>query len=105
MIREEGLIERGRGIGTRLHEGLEAIRRRTDRLREVRGRGLMLAVELEDDHECRRTARVQRELVARGFVVGRRPGVGVLRLDPPLTTENGDIEAFLRAFEETLLAD
>ena len=105
VIREEGLIERGRDIGTRLHEGLEAIRRRTDRLREVRGRGLMLAVELEDDHECRRTARVQRELVARGFVVGRRPGVGVLRLDPPLTTEKGDIEAFLRGFEEALLAD
>jgi 4-aminobutyrate aminotransferase-like enzyme len=47
---------------------------------------------------------VHRELVARGFVVGRRPGVSVLRLDPPLTTENGDIEAFLRAFEKTLLA-
>lgn len=104
VIREEGLIERGRDLGAHLHTELDAIRQRTAGIREVRGRGLMLAVQLDDDPECRRTARVHRELVARGFVVGRRPGVSVLRLDPPLTTENGDIEAFLRAFEETLLA-
>jgi hypothetical protein len=28
----------------------------------------------------------------------------VLRLDPPLTVERGDVEAFLGAFEEVLLA-
>ena len=43
---------------------------------------MMLAVELEDDAACTRTAQVHRELVRRGFVVGRRPGVSVLRLDP-----------------------
>jgi 4-aminobutyrate aminotransferase-like enzyme len=48
--------------------------------------------------------RICPRFLTRGFVVGRRPGVSVLHLDPALTTENGDIEAFLRAFEETLLA-
>jgi len=64
----------------------------------------MLALHLEDDAAGSRTSRVHRELVGRGFVVGRRPGVSVLRLDPPLTVERDDVDAFLRTFEEILLA-
>lgn len=105
VIREDGLVERGRETGERLHAGLESIRSRTARIRAVRGRGLMLAVELEDGPEAGRTTRVHRELVRRGFVVGRRPGVAVLRLDPPLTLDRSDVDAFLGVLEEVLLED
>jgi acetylornithine aminotransferase len=104
VIREDGLIERGRELGEHLRSDLESIGARTARVRDVRGRDLMLALQLEDDTACSRTAQVHRELVGRGFVVGRRPGVSVLRLDPPLTVERGDVDAFLRTFEEILLA-
>ena len=99
-IREEGLIERGREIAALLVSGLEAIRARTDRVREIRARGLMVALELRDDAEASFTVRAHRELVQRGFLVGRRPGVPVLRLDPALTIERPDIEAFLEVLQE-----
>lgn len=102
VVREEGLVERGRAAGERLLAGLEAVRDRTGLVRDVRGRGLMLAVELHDDADQDRTGRVHRELVRRGFVVGRRPGVSVLRLDPPLTIAPADVDAFVRVFEEVL---
>jgi acetylornithine aminotransferase len=104
LIREEGLIERGREIAKILLEGLERIRSRSGAIREIRARGLMAAVELIDDPETSFTIRTHRELVRRGFIVGRRPGASVLRIDPSLTIERGDIEAFLIAFEEILAA-
>jgi acetylornithine aminotransferase len=102
IIREEGLIERGRAVATLLLTGLERIKKRSDRLKEIRGRGLMVALELTDDSEASYTVQTHRELVRRGFVLGRRPGVSVLRLDPSLTIDRNDIEDFLATLEDVL---
>jgi len=102
VIDEEGLIARARELGSFLLEGLEGIKERTERINEVRGRGLMIAVELSDDPDASFTARVWPELVRRGFVVSRRPGLSVLRLDPALTIERRDLGNFLATFEEVL---
>ena len=64
----------------------------------------MLAVELDDTPDCAFTIHVHRELVHRGFITCRRPGVSVLRIDPALTIDRADIEAFLAALEEVLTA-
>lgn len=97
-IREEGLIERARAISDVLLPGLEDIKSRSDPISDVRGRGLMVAIEIDDDTGASLTVRLHHELVRRGFIVGRRPGVNVLRLDPSLTVDAGDIEDFLEAF-------
>ena len=102
VIRDEGLIERGRAIAARLRAGLDAIKDRTGTIREIRSRGLMAAVELVDDPGTSRTIHTHRELVNRGYIVGRRPGVSVLRLDPSLTIEERDIDGFLGTIEEVL---
>jgi acetylornithine/N-succinyldiaminopimelate aminotransferase len=102
VIRDEGLIERGREIAALLVVGLQRIQTRTKRIREIRARGLMLAVELKDTPDYALTTRVHRELIQRGFITCRRPGVSVLRLDPALTIDRADIAAFLTALEETL---
>ena len=47
VLIEEGMIENAARIGDYFKAGLEAVR--TDAVREVRGRGLMLAVELHPD--------------------------------------------------------
>lgn len=98
-MREERLVERGREVAQVLHTGLQAIAAGSRRVRAVRARGLMLAVELADDGN-----RVQRDLLARGFVVARRPGLDVLRLDPALTIPLVDVEAFLVALADVLAA-
>ncbi|UCD75624.1 MAG: aspartate aminotransferase family protein [Phycisphaerales bacterium] len=102
VIREDGLIERGREIAAMLADGLENLRRRTGRIKELRGRGLMIAIELEDDDGNSFAAAAHRALVRRGFVLGLRPGTSVFRLDPSLTVDFGDIEKFLQAFEGVL---
>jgi len=102
IIEEEGLIERGRWIALKLRSGLDAIAGRTDRIAEIRSRGLMVGVELKDDDESSFTIGVHRELVRRGYVVGRRPAVNVLRIDPAPTIDPSDIDGFLETFEAVL---
>jgi acetylornithine aminotransferase len=102
VIREEDLLERGKDIGARLVSGLERIRDRSDRIREVRSRGLMVALELDDDPEVSFTIQTHRELVRRGYLVGRRPGLNVFRIDPSLTIEYEDIDGFLEVLGEVV---
>ena len=82
--------------------GLEGIKTRTGRIEEIRGRGLMIAIDVEDDSEVSCTTHIHQELVRRGYVLARRPGVSVLRLDPALTIERTDIEGFLKALDDVL---
>jgi acetylornithine/N-succinyldiaminopimelate aminotransferase len=102
VIREEDLIERGKRIGAVLSSGLEKVKDRARAIREIRSRGLMAAIELNDDPERSLTIRVHRGLVRRGYIVGRRPGVNVLRLDPSLTIDERDIEGFLETLDAVL---
>jgi 4-aminobutyrate aminotransferase-like enzyme len=90
-------------LGTVLVSGFERIQAQTDHIKAIRGRGLMAAIDLKDDADASFTVRVHRELVRRGYVLGRRPGVNVLRLDPALTIDLEDIEGFLETFEDVLI--
>jgi acetylornithine/N-succinyldiaminopimelate aminotransferase len=103
VIRDGELIQKGRELAAMLGTGLEAVQARTGRIREIRQRGLMIAIELVDDAATSLTIGTHRELVRRGFVLGRRPGVGVLRCDPSLTIDRADIESFLEALEDVLV--
>lgn len=102
IIEAENLIERGEKVGAVLCDGLEGIRSRTGRITDVRARGLMAAVDLEDGGDDEYAARVQRALVQRGFVLARRPSLSTLRLDPALTIAKEDIDRFLSVLETIL---
>jgi acetylornithine/N-succinyldiaminopimelate aminotransferase len=102
IIKTGNLIERGRETAAVLLAGLEDIRKRTGKIRDVRARGLMMAVALYDDPTAARTAFVHRELIRRGYVTARRPGLNVLRIDPSLTIEVRDVDGFLGALNEIL---
>jgi len=101
-VENEGLIERSRTLSSLLIEGLEAIGSASRRVRAVRGRGLMAAVDLEDGPDRAFAVRAHRRLVDQGFLVGLRPGLSVLRIDPSLTIDPEDLTAFLSALEEVL---
>jgi acetylornithine aminotransferase len=99
VIRDERLIERAASSAAILRKGLEEIQRRSGRIAACRGRGLMIAVDLDDETFAHR---VQEELVHRGFILARRVGTATLRIDPALTIEPRDLRAFLVAFETVL---
>lgn len=102
VIREEGLIERGRDVANALTAGLKTIAAHNRRIKEVRARGLMIALEFYDDSETLFTIQTHRELVQRGYIVARRPGLAVLRIDPSLTVERQDIQEFIGILDQVL---
>ena len=79
VLVEEGMIENAAAQGTRFLDGLSSIRSNT--IREVRGRGLMLAVELHP--EAGGARRYCQALQARGILAKDTHG-HTIRIAPPL---------------------
>lgn len=96
-IIDENLVERSRQLGEKLMRGLETMIKPGSILKEIRGRGLMIALEFTGDAE-----RVQKELVRRGFIVAKRSGHEVLRIDPALTIKENDLDEFMFSLEEII---
>lgn len=93
---EEDMASRARETGAYLMRALRSIK--SERICEVRGRGLMLGVALAPDVEAKD---VVAALLERGFVTGTAAG-NVLRLLPPLIITREQIDAFLLALAQTL---
>jgi ornithine--oxo-acid transaminase len=91
VIEDEGLCERSRELGEHALGRLRA-ELTMDRVREVRGRGLMIAVEY---HE-RVAAAVARALADAGILVKDAHG-DIVRLLPPLVIAREDLDAALDA--------
>ena len=87
VLVEEGLIERSAALGAHFKAGLEAIR--SNRVREVRGRGLMLAVEL---HEDAGPARPLVEALRGAGILAKETHGQTIRLSPPLVIERSEID-------------
>ena len=78
---------------TRIAEGLRAL----DGVVEVRGRGALIGVELD-----RSAGAVRDRLRAAGVLVGTSGHPKTLRLMPPLTVTDAEIDTFLARFREAL---
>jgi len=94
VIEQEKLIENAQHIGA----GLIAQLRQLPGVREVRGEGLMIGVELEEP--C---APVRKQLLTQhGIFTGSSSDKNTLRLLPPLCIGAREADAFLTAFESVL---
>ncbi len=87
VLVEEGMIENAARVGARLKAGLEAVA--TPRIKEVRGRGLMIAIELHSDAGGARA--ICEALQARGLLA-KETHEHTIRIAPPLilTDEQAD---------------
>lgn len=101
-LTEERLIERGKEMADLLYSALNDIREKTGKIAAIRARGLMVALELVDDGDATSTTQTFHTLLERGFIVAQRPGMNVLRIDPPLTIDRDDLEAFLECLGTVL---
>lgn len=112
VVEEEGLVERAQRLGGRLLDGLSGLKRRYECIGDVRGRGLMLGVEIvrsgpgrEPDHEL--GARIAAEAFRRGLSMNivKLPGMGgVFRIAPPLTISEQELDLGLRLIAESIEA-
>lgn len=92
------LVSRAAVLGRRFLEALQSLVD-GDRITEVRGRGLMFAVEFAD-----KTIgdRIYDRLLEAGYIVCNRGGV--FRIDPPLIVEEADFLGFVETFRSILAA-
>jgi len=110
VILRDRLAERAAALGHRLKSGLQALQQRYDSIGDVRGRGLLLGLDLVKDRRTKRpdpelAQRVAAECLRRGMMTSVvRGGFGIFRIAPPLTIEPAEIDLGLEIFDQALAA-
>lgn len=101
VLIEERLPERAAVLGARLLAGLrEAVRDREDVVVDVRGKGLLIGIEFIDD---RTGFEVGKLLLERGILVsGTLVNARVVRIEPPLTIAEADVDRVCAALADSL---
>ncbi|MFE7135107.1 acetylornithine transaminase [Streptomyces sp. NPDC057638] len=94
-IESDGLLTRVKRVGARLRDGVEELRH--PRVREVRGAGLLLGIQLTDPG----AARVRQTAQEAGFLLNAA-GPEILRLAPALTISEGEVDGLLAALPSLL---
>ena len=114
IVVRDGLVERANTAGARLQSGLRALQQRFGGIGDVRGRGLLLGMEIVVDRQSKRPAAelgaaITRRCMELGLSMNvvQLPGMGgVFRIAPPLTVSDSEIDLGLdllgRAIEASL---
>ncbi|GHA36773.1 pyridoxal phosphate-dependent class III aminotransferase [Photobacterium aphoticum] len=115
IIRRDNLVAHAREAGQYLREGLERIAERVDCIAEVRGKGLMLGIEIckpdgsknkfgEPEADPALTMAIQRAALERGLIIekGGRQG-SVLRFLPPLIISYEQLDFALATLEKAMM--
>ena len=112
VIEDEGLVANARDRGARFLQGLHALQQRHPVIGDVRGLGLMVAIELVRPGvgdgrvlHPELTKRVQAEALARRLIVlTAGTYVNVIRIIPPLVTTDEEVDLALGILDEALAA-
>ncbi len=102
VIKDENLIEKCSIRGSHFLSQLQQLQKNSNIIKDIRGRGLMMAVEFEDIGNNLIAPTIQRQLLSYGFIVANRPGFNVIRIDPPLTVSKKQIDSFIKNFQHIL---
>lgn len=103
VLEDEDLLARCRTLGARALAGLRGATGGSQAVREVRGIGLMVGIELLSAEAC---ARVQARCLAEGLLVLTcGPHENVLRLIPPLTLTDDELAHGLGILTRALAAE
>jgi 4-aminobutyrate aminotransferase len=103
---KEQLIRNAEIVGARLKEGLASLASKHPMIGDVRGRGLMVGVELVRDRTTKERAIEERNAVvyeafSRGLLV-LGAGKNTVRFCPPLVLTAGQADTAVRLFDEAL---
>jgi 4-aminobutyrate aminotransferase len=103
---ENNMMKNAEKQGKRLMQGLVELQKSYECLGDVRGKGLMVAVELVKDRETKEPATAMRPLIIkRAFEMGLLVlgcGENSIRFCPSLSVKAGEVDTCLSIFEETL---
>jgi 2,2-dialkylglycine decarboxylase (pyruvate) len=109
IIVRDALAERALELGTYMKELLLALKQRHEPIGDVRGRGLLLGVELVEDRQSKTPARelglkVSRRCMELGasLNVSRRSVANIFRIAPPLTVTREQIDSAVSILDQAL---
>jgi 4-aminobutyrate aminotransferase len=105
---KERLMANAATVGTHLRDGLRALMDKHPLIGDVRGRGLMIGVELVRDRQTKERAGDERNAVVqacfeRGLLV-LGAGRNAIRFSPPLVLTRDQADTAIRIFDEALTA-
>ena len=95
-ITQDGLISNSEQMGALFAAGLEELKGRHPIIREIRGKGLMIGVELKFE-----VREILTDLIRQGVLM-LYSGRNVLRILPPLVISEGEVAQTLHALDEAL---
>jgi len=94
VIEKEGLVEKSKTLGEYLVQ--ELLKIESNKIREIRGLGLMLGLELKE-----KAGPYVQKLMEKGIIV-LMAGATVIRLLPPLVISKEEIDTVVQALKDTL---
>jgi acetylornithine aminotransferase len=95
VFEEEKLVENANTVGTYLIEQLKALN--SPRIKDIRGRGLMIGIDLDCPH-----AEVRKPLIYEQYCFTGCAGTNILRLLPPLCLTKKDADDFIERLKKVL---
>jgi alanine-glyoxylate transaminase/(R)-3-amino-2-methylpropionate-pyruvate transaminase len=108
VIDNEGLQANSRKVGARMKSVLERLHQKHEIIGDVRGHGLMLAIELVTDRKSKtpatkETAEIFEKTRENGLVVSKSGTErNILRMVPPMCVQEADVALMEDALERSL---
>jgi acetylornithine/N-succinyldiaminopimelate aminotransferase len=102
IIEDDDLLNKCRIKGADIVKRLRDIKNKFGIIKDVRGRGLMIAIEFESDENVSWADSINKELLKKNIILAKRPGFEVFRMDPALTIDNSDIDHFISSMESII---
>lgn len=112
VVARDGLVAQATARGNRLRDGLLSLQQKFECVGDVRGRGLLLGLEIVVDRQSKTPgfelgARIMEETMRRGLSMNivKLPSMGgVFRIAPPLTVSETEIDRGLEIMSEAIQA-
>ncbi len=112
IVERDGLAARATAMGARLRDGLETLMQRHPCIGDVRGRGLLLGMEIVADRASKRAdAALSDRSTDRALEFGLSANIvragssgGVMRIAPPLTVTEAEIDLGLELLDRAIAA-
>ena len=95
-LTEDGLIENSEKMGEKFRKGLEELKEKHTMIREIRGKGLMIGIEMKFEVKD-----ILMTLIKKGVLM-LYSGRNILRILPPLVISDNDVTKVLHALDSTL---
>jgi 4-aminobutyrate aminotransferase len=110
FVEEENLLANCAETGAYLRAGLEDLKDKHKIIGDVRGMGLLQALELVEDRQTKTPAATETALAMEaarenGWLIGKGGMYGnVLRISPPMNVRRSDVDTFLHRLDKSLVA-